>query len=276
MKLNTKRGRALALAGLLGSLAAVGRAQTTYTFGFESDTVGAAPAASGPVTFTVSGDTSVQSTDSGTSLGLAAFPSSGSQYLLMTTLDSSSMPFATSGAGATDINTLWASAYGAQPNTLSSTLNLVTASALQITVNLNAGSTLSLQAQMLTSEPTNLSLSPNNDAAFIASSVNGGAVSLTTLASVYGSSFTANDPSVNAFDSASSVLDYSYTAATAGTYTFLLGVGDAASANVQSGLVIDNLAIVAAAVPEPASAALVTGGAILALGVFRHRRRRAA
>ena len=271
MELNTTIARALALAGLIGGLTAAARAQTTTTFGFESDTVGAAPAASGAVTFTVFGDTSVQST---TSFGADAFPGSGSQYLLLTSLDAGNQPFATSAAGATDIATLWSTVYGAQPNLLGSSLSLVSASALQVSVYLGAGSTLSLQGQMFTAEPTNPSLNPYNDAAFVVSSVNGGTASLSTLGTVLGSTFAAAPGSVQAFDSQTNIFTYNFTAVTAGTYTFLLGVGDATQVGVQSGLLVDNLTITA--VPEPATTALCAGAAMLALGAACRRMRRSA
>ena len=253
------------MTGLLCLLTATGLAQTV--FNFDSDPVGNPPAGTGAVTFTPSGDTSVQDVST---MGISA--PSGSQYLLFTTLDSASPPFANAGNGAAFASTVWTSVYGAQANLLSSALNLVTVSTLQINLTLNAGDTVSLSARMLTSEPTDPALLPNNDAAFFVAGANGGTPTLQTIGSVLGSSFSSAPISVPVFDSMTAAATFLYTAPETGSYVLLLGVGDAAAAGVQSGLLVDNLTITP--VPEPSTVALLGGlAALLAAGLVRRRRR---
>ena len=148
----------------------------------------------------------------------------------------------------------------------------MTVSTLQINLTLNAGDTVSLSARMLTSEPTDPALLPNNDAAFFVAGANGGTPTLQTIGSVLGSSFSSAPISVPVFDSMTAAATFLYTAPETGSYVLLLGVGDAAAAGVQSGLLVDNLTITP--VPEPSTVALLGGlAALLAAGLVRRRRR---
>ncbi len=118
----------------------------------------------------------------------------------------------------------------------------------------NAGDTLSLSWNFLTNEPPT---TVTNDFAFVV--LNG----VTTLADTNSSLLGASSSIF--FDSDTGYQTFNFTFATSGIFTLGLGVANVGDAQILSGLLVDQVTVTPAAVPEPATVlgTLALGGLAL-------------
>ena len=146
-------------------------------------------------------------------------------------------------------------------------------SAFKLTINLGVGDILSFDYNFITRED-NLD-SYNDDFAFASLTLGGTLVDYRVLDRVQtANGFTPDfgEPNAGIFFYAGDSGIYTFTATSAGTYTLGIGVADATTTDIASGLLVDNITVV----PEPSTYALVGGGALLLLGWSRARRRASA
>ena len=146
-------------------------------------------------------------------------------------------------------------------------------SAFKLTITLGVGDVLTFNYQFLTQEDVFLLDDPNTaagyhrDFAFASLSLGGSLFSYEVLN-------TADDalispPDQQPFPFAADPDVFSFTATQAGTYTLGIGVADATTTDIASGLLVDNIAV--APIPEPSTYALLAGGAFLLVGWRRRR-----
>jgi hypothetical protein len=133
---------------------------------------------------------------------------------------------------------------------------------------------LTVQCDFLSNE--NFQGVPHDDFAFSALYDSNGPLQVSTFASVFSSSFSvfdANNSDPFQFHTGYQTLSFDVSGFAPGNYSLGLGVDDRGSPDHASGLLIDNVQLVAA-VPEPSTIGLAIGGAILFLAL-RYRIKRA-
>ncbi|MBS0661072.1 MAG: hypothetical protein JSR82_22870 [Verrucomicrobia bacterium] len=176
-------------------------------------------------------------------------------------------PGATAGAG-----TLWNFMFtgGTVPANQLTGLGAVAGSVITFDVTMQAGDQIRFDWRFFTSEPAS---GGNADGAFVGvrQGTSSTLLSFNTLATP-SSGLVSTPLSVGAFDFMSSAWgQFSFTAATTGSYRFAWGVFDAAVEGTQSALGIDNISY--AAVPEPTT--YLAAAAALGLVGLRLRRKSA-
>ena len=139
-------------------------------------------------------------------------------------------------------------------------------SAYTLTISLNAGDVFRFQYDFMTVEdPTQIPF--HADFAFF--SVTGAATSYSTL--IDANAALSTNPNLTSFNFESGYRTVNFTAVTSGSYTFSIGVMDAGTVGtLQSGLLLDNIQLIA--IPEPSALALALVGAVGAAGFIRRRR----
>ena len=139
-------------------------------------------------------------------------------------------------------------------------------SAYTLTISLNAGDVFRFQYDFMTVEdPAQIPFHP--DFAFF--SVRGAASSYSTL--IDASAALTVNANLTSFNFESGYRTVNFTALTSGSYTFSIGVMDAGTVGtLQSGLLLDNIQVIA--IPEASTLAFALIGGVGAVGLIRRRR----
>jgi PEP-CTERM motif len=246
------------------------QAQVTVLTGFE----GGSPFANVPASPPFPAATLARIGDTGS--GTSAFgvnPTEGSQYAVLTTFSNgggtypANAPLFGNPGSVSGANTMWNFAFSGSTTNQLSNLGLVSGSVFTMTLNMGIGDTISFDWRFLTSEPPT---GGNADAAWVG--VRAGATGDPQVFQTLATPLSALVPSPTAnFDSQSAVWGtFAFTATTAGSYTIAVGVGDAGSEGVQSGLLLDNVRY--ALVPEPTTLTLLSMGALVGGLLLRRRK----
>ena len=266
MKAQSRYSIALTLAALL-----VGSSPLSAQEGFEAPfTVDASNAI---------GDVGVR----GTYQGIA--PTQGSNQLLLTTINnanassdpiSGGAPSNQSGSNAVTITSI-DSFLGIPSGTIRNGVGAGSAagtegSAFKLTITLGVGEVLSFNYQFLTQEDVFVTAGYHRDFAFATLSLGGSLQNYTVLDTADNALITP--PDQTPFPYAADPGVFTFTATSAGTYTLGIGVVDATTTDIISGLLVDNIAV--SPIPEPSTYALLAGGGMLLLGWKRRRRAAAA
>ncbi len=138
--------------------------------------------------------------------------------------------------------------------------DLTSGSAIQQTFTANAGDLLTFDWNFLTNESTPTFF---NDSAFVSIS------SLSTLADTTFPTFLS---SLTPFSEETGFQAFSFAVPSSGTYTLGIGVLDAVDTVVDSGLLIDNVALSRVSVPEPTSMFSLMSLGVLGMGVTLKRK----
>jgi plastocyanin len=139
--------------------------------------------------------------------------------------------------------------------------NVIEGSAMMQTITVNAGDVLQFEWNMLTDEFTAQEVF--NDFSFV--SIVDSMTDVSVLADVFNGSFQSSN---TMFANETGFSTFSYTFATAGTYTVGFGVVDVGTEDYASGLIVDNIRIV----PAPGAAVL----AVIGMPMIAWIRRRVA
>lgn len=251
-------------------LATNSQGQVTVLTGFEGGTPFANVPASPP--FPAATLARIGDTGSATSV-FGVNPTEGSQYAVLTTFSNgggtypANAPLFGNPGAVSGANTMWNFAFAGSTTNQLSNLGLVSGSVFTMTLSMGVGDTIAFDWNFLTSEPA---IGGNADAAWVG--VRAGASGDPQVFQTLATPLSALVPSPTAnFDSQSAAWGtFAFTATAAGSYTIAFGVGDAGSEGVQSGLLLDNVRY--ALVPEPATWALFSVGALLGGLLLRRRK----
>lgn len=211
--------------------------------------------------FTTTGDTSIQ-----TNLSLGVAPVQGSGQALLTTYATSGDGDTVSGTSAVSVTSLGAF-LGAGYTAALQAQGVTQGSAIATTLFLSAGDTLQFNWSFLTSEPGTSFGGQSDLAFFVFSPVPTG---LTNLANATNAD-TLPGSGAFFFDSETGYALRTLTAFTSGTYTLAFGVADVVNNGTASGLLVDNIVVTAAAIPEPMT---LLGFGLGVAGLLTQRKRR--
>lgn len=205
------------------------------------------------------GDTSVQ----GTIFGIN--PVGGSYQALLTTLPSGSGDALQSYSGTPSASASALNAFLGATLPANAAGPATEGSAIKQTVTLTAGESISFWYNYLTNEDAG----SGHDYSFV--SING---SITTLADSASTLVPATPDGNGNFSQQTKYQQFTLIAPTAGSYTIGVGVVDTGDTFGNSGLLVDNFAPPAAAVPAPSGLALFASAILPGLGYVGWRRRK--
>lgn len=201
-------------------------------------------------------------------------PTQGANQLLLTTINnisdgaSSGGPSNQSGTNAAASTSL-ATFLGVSTGTLRDGPDNIAqeGSAFRIELTLQIGQIVTFDYQFITQE--DFFVTPfQGDFAFITLTLGGALQQYTVIDSADNANANTPDPGVFSFTPAGGQKTFTYIVTTAGTYTLGIGVADAATTDIPSGLLVDNITVI----PEPSTYALAFAGLGLLLGIQRMRR----